>query len=200
LNAFWTVEKEKQLTELWTAGLTATEIVAKIGGGLSRCAVLGKAHRMDLASRIEAVSSQEKLRRLEHARTVRNARLKYRRENARYAEIIGKPITAAPLETKKPKVIEMPASSINIPFADLRDFSGIDANQCRFIEGDGDPYMACGNITPAGGSWCAHHRLIVFGRETQISSADRQRRSAHMRRICNIPSAIICSDVDALNG
>jgi GcrA cell cycle regulator len=186
MNVFWTIEKEKQLTELWLAGLTATEIAAKIGGGLSRCAVLGKAHRMDLASRIEAVSSQEKLRRLEHARTVRNARLKYRRENARYAEIIGKPVTtAAPRETNKPKAVEMPTDSINIPFADLRDFSGIDTNQCRFIEGDGDPYMACGNITPAGGSWCAHHRSIVFGREPQISGDDRQRRAHAQAQLCS---------------
>lgn len=46
----WTPEKETQLAELWGAGLTASEIAKKMGVS-SRCAVIGKAHRLKLPSR-----------------------------------------------------------------------------------------------------------------------------------------------------
>ncbi len=44
----WTEEKVKKLKDLWGKGNTASEI-AEIIGGVSRNAVIGKAHRMNLS-------------------------------------------------------------------------------------------------------------------------------------------------------
>lgn len=46
----WTTEQIDKLREHWDAGLSATLIAARLGGP-SRCAVLGKAHRLGLAHR-----------------------------------------------------------------------------------------------------------------------------------------------------
>ena len=56
----WNEEKVQKLKELWGKGSTASQI-AEIIGGISRNAVIGKAHRLNLSSKIKtrnASSSQ----------------------------------------------------------------------------------------------------------------------------------------------
>ena len=48
----WTEEKVKKLQELWGKGNTASQI-AEIIGGISRNAVIGKAHRLNLSAKIK---------------------------------------------------------------------------------------------------------------------------------------------------
>tara|TARA_B100000989_G_scaffold295334_1_gene276212 strand:- start:239 stop:733 length:495 start_codon:yes stop_codon:yes gene_type:complete len=48
----WTEEKVTKLKELWGKGNTASQI-AEILGGLSRNAVIGKAHRLNLSAKIK---------------------------------------------------------------------------------------------------------------------------------------------------
>jgi GcrA cell cycle regulator len=49
----WTDERIEQLKSLWTEGLSASHI-AKVMGGISRNAVIGKVHRLGLAGRAVA--------------------------------------------------------------------------------------------------------------------------------------------------
>ena len=48
----WTEEKVQKLKELWGKGNTASQI-AEIIGGISRNAVIGKAHRLNLSAKIK---------------------------------------------------------------------------------------------------------------------------------------------------
>ncbi len=48
----WNDEKVEKLKELWGKGSTASQI-AEIIGGISRNAVIGKAHRLNLSSKIK---------------------------------------------------------------------------------------------------------------------------------------------------
>ena len=48
----WTEEKVKILRDLWGKGKTASQI-AEIIGGISRNAVIGKAHRLNLSAKIK---------------------------------------------------------------------------------------------------------------------------------------------------
>ena len=52
----WTEEKVNKLKELWGSGKTASQI-AEIIGGISRNAVIGKAHRLELSAKIKTRSS-----------------------------------------------------------------------------------------------------------------------------------------------
>ena len=49
----WTEVKVKKLKELWGKGSTASQI-AEIIGGMSRNAVIGKAHRLNLSSKVNS--------------------------------------------------------------------------------------------------------------------------------------------------
>ena len=52
----WNEEKVSKLKELWGKGNTASQI-AEIIGGISRNAVIGKAHRLNLSSKIKTRNS-----------------------------------------------------------------------------------------------------------------------------------------------
>ena len=57
----WTEEKVNKLKELWGKGQTASQI-AEIIGGISRNAVIGKAHRLNLSAKIKtrSITNQNK--------------------------------------------------------------------------------------------------------------------------------------------
>jgi len=54
----WTDERIDRLKELWTQGMTASQIADELGG-VSRNAVIGKAHRLGLQSRPSPVKPNE---------------------------------------------------------------------------------------------------------------------------------------------
>ncbi|MFN3944561.1 MAG: GcrA family cell cycle regulator [Allosphingosinicella sp.] len=54
----WTDERIDRLKELWTRGMTASQIADELGG-VSRNAVIGKAHRLGLQSRPSPVKANE---------------------------------------------------------------------------------------------------------------------------------------------
>ena len=55
----WTEEKISKLKELWGKGKTASQI-AEIIGGITRNAVIGKAHRLNLSAKIRNKSSAQR--------------------------------------------------------------------------------------------------------------------------------------------
>jgi GcrA cell cycle regulator len=53
----WTDDRVEKLRELWDKGLSASQIAKELSEGVTRNAVIGKAHRMGLASRPSPVKS-----------------------------------------------------------------------------------------------------------------------------------------------
>ena len=47
----WTDERVELLKKLWNQGLSASQIAAELGGGVTRNAVIGKVHRLGLSGR-----------------------------------------------------------------------------------------------------------------------------------------------------
>ena len=54
----WTDERIEQLRNMWEKGLTASQIADELGG-VSRNAVIGKAHRLGLKSRPSPVKATD---------------------------------------------------------------------------------------------------------------------------------------------
>ena len=53
----WTDDRVEKLRELWDKGLSASQIAKELAEGVTRNAVIGKAHRMGLASRPSPVKA-----------------------------------------------------------------------------------------------------------------------------------------------
>ena len=65
----WTDERIESLRNMWEKGLTASQIADELGG-VSRNAVIGKAHRLGLKSRPSPVKATEKAKPVKAAPTV----------------------------------------------------------------------------------------------------------------------------------
>lgn len=50
----WTDDRVATLAKLWGEGLSASQIAAALGGGVTRNAVIGKVHRLGLSGRVKA--------------------------------------------------------------------------------------------------------------------------------------------------
>lgn len=59
MSSTWTDDRIKKLKELWEKGLTASQISQELGG-ITRNAVIGKAHRLGLSGRPSPVKTTAK--------------------------------------------------------------------------------------------------------------------------------------------
>ncbi len=66
----WTDERIATLKELWEKGLSASQIAAELAEGVTRNAVIGKAHRMGLSSRPSPVKADSGAKKAPQSRRV----------------------------------------------------------------------------------------------------------------------------------
>ncbi len=178
-QGIWTDEKIDDLKRRWAEGETTTVIALALG--TTRSTISGKIDRLGLQGRPQIAKTPEELeakRKQKNAQRVANKRLQRHREDKLNRD-------AGPREPKPVPVCEPFAGSLDIRFGDLRPFFDTVPNQCRFIAGDAaDPdCTACGNVTPKGESWCAHHKAIVYRAPIQVSEEERFKRACNIRRV-----------------
>ena len=135
----WTDEKVNILKELWGKGQTASQI-ASIIGGVSRNAVIGKAHRLNLSSKIKTKSNVQ-LNKPKEKDESSFIQLKGRRGKFR-SLILDKNFEPAK----------------NLSLEELND------ETCKYMEGNPDEKDAsfCGRKNVEKFSYCPLHLMIVF--------------------------------------
>ena len=55
----WTDDRVELLKKLWTEGLSASQIAGRLGAGVTRNAVIGKVHRLNLSGRVQQQRSAQ---------------------------------------------------------------------------------------------------------------------------------------------
>ena len=149
----WTEEKVAKLKELWGKGNTASQI-AEIIGGISRNAVIGKAHRLNLSAKIKtrtATSNQNFdnsiLDKKSNSKRIRRSKFK--------SLIIEKDF-----EPENPKQLEE-----------------LDENSCKWPIGHPDEknFYFCGRSSMKDFSYCKLHILYAFqpkGKKEDVSDKE----------------------------
>ena len=149
----WTDEKVAKLKELWGKGNTAAQI-ASIIGGISRNAVIGKAHRLNLSAKIKtrtAISNQS----FENSISNKNNQLKKGRRSRFKSLIIDKDF-----EPENPKQLEE-----------------LDENTCKWPinhPNEKDFYF-CGRSSLKDFSYCKLHLLYAYqprGKKEDVNTND----------------------------
>ncbi len=101
----WTDERIDQLKQMWQKGLTASQIAEELGG-VSRNAVIGKAHRLGLQSRPSPVKAADRAAAPKPAKRIT---LDSKAEVARSKPA---PVVAAPTVIQSPQRAAAPVPSI----------------------------------------------------------------------------------------
>jgi len=150
----WTEEKVSKLKELWGKGNTASQI-AEILGGISRNAVIGKAHRLNLSAKIKtrtAISNQN----FDNSVENKNNKLIKRSRKSRFKSLI----IEKDFEPENPKQLEE-----------------LDENSCKWPVGHPNEksFYFCGRSSLKDFSYCKLHLLYAYqpkGKKEDVADKD----------------------------
>ena len=148
----WTEEKVNKLKELWGKGNTASQI-ASIIGGISRNAVIGKAHRLKLSSKI-----------IKRPRSSSSVNSYFEQNNN---------------VRKRSRKVKFRSLLLDKNFEPAKNLSleELTENTCKYMEGHPNESSAsfCGRKTVEKFSYCPLHLIVVFqpkGKKEDFNSDD----------------------------
>ena len=150
----WTDEKVAKLKELWGKGNTASQI-AEIIGGISRNAVIGKAHRLNLSAKIKTRSATSNEN---YENSIDNKNIKSKRSRrSRFKSLI----IEKDFEPENPKTLEE-----------------LDENSCKWPIGHPDEknFYFCGRTSLKDFSYCRLHLLYAYqpkGKKDDITDKNK---------------------------
>tara|TARA_Y100000748_G_scaffold196433_1_gene164573 strand:- start:211 stop:702 length:492 start_codon:yes stop_codon:yes gene_type:complete len=148
----WTEEKVNKLKELWGKGNTASQI-AEIIGGISRNAVIGKAHRLKLSSKI-----------IKRHRSSSPTNSDFEETNSL---------------RKRSRKIKFRSLLLDKNFEPAKNLSleQLTENTCKYMEGHPNESSAsfCGRKNVEKFSYCPLHLIVVFqprGKKEDLTGED----------------------------
>ena len=149
----WTEEKVAKLKELWGKGNTASQI-AEIIGGISRNAVIGKAHRLNLSAKIKTRTATSN-KNFEINTQDNNTKSKKTRRNKFKSLLIEKDF-----EPENPKQLEE-----------------LDESLCKWPIGhpNEETFYFCGRSSLKDFSYCKLHLLYAYqpkGKKDDVSEKE----------------------------
>ncbi len=170
----WTEERIAKLKQGWEGGMTATQIAEMLGEGVTRNAVIGKAHRLGLESRPSPVKATDT-----PPPPARAAAAPPPPQAAPAppppAPVAAAPAPApAPIAASEPKVQAKPVKAsgkqARTTLLDLSD------KVCKWPighPGEAD-FHFCGKNAQAGFPYCTDHCLVAY--QAQMPRKDRPRQ------------------------
>jgi len=151
----WTEEKVAKLKELWGKGNTASQI-AEIIGGISRNAVIGKAHRLNLSAKIKTRSSSNNQK--NDKSDEKNSKFSKRVRRNKFKSLI----IEKDFEPENPKQLEE-----------------LDESVCKWPIGhpNESSFYFCGRKSLKDFSYCKLHLLYAFqpkGKKDDVNEKDEE--------------------------
>ena len=176
----WTDERVEKLKKLWSEGLSASQIAAQLGG-VSRNAVIGKVHRLNLPGRAKSGGTPAAARpkRPAAAPASRPAVATARpaaatRPVARMAEA-GRTQDEIAADFAAPaERLPVPANTnaVVVPMSRRLELTQLTERTCKWPIGDplNDDFHFCGNESPDNSPYCTYHQRLAYQ-----PSAERRR-------------------------
>lgn len=145
----WTDEQTALLRKLWAEGGSASQIAKKMGCGLSRNAIIGRAFRIGCPHRNTT--------RPPNPNGVKGARIRRRAAVVFVPNSIIKPTKKERLRAELALIAMLP------PIDPALTISTIHDTQCHYMNGDPQTDATlCGRPAIDGRSYCAHHHKLCY--------------------------------------
>ena len=147
----WTDERVEQLKQLWSEGLSASQIARQLGG-VTRNAVIGKVHRLGLAGRATPARAER-------------PRMQVARRTARPRPA---PVIQSPIIERDPIVDEHGRKTTVLTIND---------RMCKWPIGDPamNDFHFCGHPPKGGSPYCDAHCVKAFQPAQNRRDRDRDR-------------------------
>lgn len=162
----WTDERVERLTKLWAEGLSASQIAAQLGG-VSRNAVIGKVHRLNLPGRAKAGGTPTTARTPKRTNpaparpTTFTARPASPRPVNRQE---GAALVREDIDTDTEVVVRTRSSDVVVPIARKLGLTDLTERTCKWPVGDPlkDDFHFCGNESPDSSPYCTYHQKLAY--------------------------------------
>jgi len=173
----WTDDRVEMLKKLWADGLSASQIAAQLGG-VSRNAVIGKVHRLNLPGRAKS-GGQSKARTKRTTSAPRAPNYASRTTTtAGPSRPMGRSSGSAALQPDTEAVayqhIETrPIEDVVVPISRRLELVELTEKTCKWPIGDPlqDDFHFCGNDSDEVTPYCGYHNKLAFQ-----PSSERKRR------------------------
>jgi len=184
----WTEDRVSLLTKLWGEGHTAAEIAKKLGG-VTRNAVIGKAHRLKLSNRASPIQQNKKPANSNAAKAQRVTPIK--------SKVKAKPVAKQekPLQKAKEAVLQDNVLKEKSVKKDGKLYSLMDLKprQCRWPSGDPkeEGFGFCGEHAMTGLPYCEEHAKQAYQATTRnrIFNADKGAQAEEKKQAKKASSA-----------
>jgi GcrA cell cycle regulator len=159
----WTEQQIQMLKDMWGHGFSASDIAGRLGGGLTRNAVIGKAHRLKLSAGL-ASTRGEGMAGLRAAPSAGMADIKSSRKRVMLRPL---PVLPTPGATTVAKPIQREA--FRSPIDGAKRSEGIAVTKagdrhCRWPVGDprSPDFRFCGCNVHEGLPYCTDHARVAY--------------------------------------
>lgn len=154
-SATWTDERIERLTKLWAEGFSASQIAAELGH-VSRNAVIGKVHRLGLASRKTTTTSAGPTKRIASGGHYGRKQSPVRVQRP---AVIGNLAVATDIEDAMPAV-----STRVLPIFPRVTLVELKPSSCKWPIGDPltPEFRFCGAQTENGSPYCSYHACLAY--------------------------------------
>lgn len=160
----WTDERVERLTKLWAEGLSASQIAAELGG-VSRNAVIGKVHRLNLPGRAKSGGSSAS----RSKRVASGSRSGYGSSRSTVTRSIPRTsgATALKQEVIADAIAEIdtrPVEDVVVPIFRKLPLTELTEKTCKWPVGDPlqDDFYFCGADCDDSSPYCSYHSKLAF--------------------------------------
>ncbi|MEF2072258.1 GcrA family cell cycle regulator [Consotaella aegiceratis] len=167
----WTDERVELLKQLWSEGLSASQIAAQLGG-VSRNAVIGKVHRLKLEGRAKAPAVSQAANSgkvvepiVEDTRRVEaTVRIAQQRPAAVPRSVGATALKAEPMTDLVAETVEEPRNGEVVPISRNLTLVQLTERTCKWPLGDplSEDFRFCGNHAGDGSPYCTYHAKLAF--------------------------------------
>ncbi|MDF1608762.1 GcrA family cell cycle regulator [Hoeflea sp. YIM 152468] len=164
----WTDERVERLTKLWADGLSASQIAAQLGG-VSRNAVIGKVHRLNLPGR--AKSGGQASVRTKRTTAAPRAPTYANRAATQATRTINRTSGGAGAALKQDlnvvaaeELDTRPVDDVVVPISRRLTLAELSERTCKWPIGDPlqEGFHFCGNDSGEASPYCGYHAKLAF--------------------------------------